>query len=102
MKLLSEEHEQDFRRQLRQQLLLTTPAHAVDEIVDLVVHAAASAIDAAETVCDGASDPRIAIAARGPAMSLLASHAQLYVDALRAFAQQHGMPAYNFKMQVGS
>ena len=70
---------------------ITPPDGAVDEIVDLACHAAASARTAMFTVLASASDPRSAISAIGPAASFLGHTIDVIRAAQKDFAEAAGL-----------
>jgi hypothetical protein len=70
----------------------TVPADAIDEIVDLACHAAASARTSLFTVLASCSDPRIAITAVGPAIGMLGGDLSVITEAQEDFAKMIGAP----------
>jgi len=76
------------------------PETAMDEIVDLAVHAAGSARRAMIETVERASDPRMVKTASGLAISLIASDCQMFENALRAYAKATGAVFNEHRVEV--
>ena len=70
------------------------PDSAIEEIVDLACHAAASARQSMLDTLDRASDGRITRTALGLATSLVASDCKKFEEALRSYAEANGKPLH--------
>lgn len=77
------------------------PATAVDEIVDIALHAAQSARSAMFRVLDSASQPAITVTAVGIATSLLKSDLEKIADGIAAYATQSGASLHRASVHVG-
>lgn len=89
------------RRELRLALLGSGhfPAEHIDEIVDIAVHAAETAIAALQRICfDTSPDPRIGVAALGPALSLLGLMVESGIEGVRSYGAEHGLPVGEVKI----
>ena len=76
------------------------PDAALDEIVDLALHAAATARQTMFDVLARASDPRISHTAIGVAGGLLASDLRHLQGALEDWARETGKPMYHERLEV--
>jgi hypothetical protein len=79
----------------------TLPAGAIDEIVDLACHAAATARTSLFTVLASCSDPRTAITAIGPAIGMLGADLGVIRDAQEDFAKVLGIPFVETTLKGG-
>ncbi|WP_338445925.1 hypothetical protein V5F89_12320 [Pelagerythrobacter marensis] len=93
----------DFpRADLRAHLLScegNIPASAVDEIVDIACHAAASARTSMLEVLDRASNPMISMTAFGLAASLALHDAERMREGLKAAAQREGVTFFEGQLE---
>lgn len=83
----------DQRRALRASLAGTIPAQHLDEITDLAIHAAESAITVLFNVgLKTHPDPRIGTSAIGPAAGILLAMVETVLDGIKTYGREHGLP----------
>lgn len=85
------------RRNLRAALASseTVPPQQLDEVVDIAIHAAESAIAVLIRVAlDTHPDARVGICACGPALSLLVAMAQTGIEGIKEYGQARGIPVH--------
>lgn len=77
------------------------PAIAVDEIVDIALHAAASARLAMMETLDRASEPAVATTALGIAASMVKADMDHLEGALTKYAEAKGKPLFRERIMMG-
>lgn len=90
-----------LRAALRSELGTVIPAENLDEVADLAIHAAESAILTLTDVCKRGSEPRIALAAFGPAVSLVMTACKSEQERLKEFAGEQGLSYSEATVKVG-
>lgn len=83
-------HEDEMRRQVRQQVAQAIPAEAVDEVTDLAFHAAREAMDKLFLVAGTASSAAIGKCSATIAFGLLGAACAAYERNAKALALENG------------
>lgn len=80
-----------LRSAIRAQLAIFVPAHHLDIVADLTIHAARQAIEAIDRTCNSYDDQRVFLASVAPALSIVHGRTEQLIEATKAFAASEGM-----------